>query len=490
MSKWTDQFEAHAFQAVWINLKESLEKSTIDDETIVTSVSEISRLKKVIGYLDSMIENIDPELVPMSTWDNFNGQATPCLQQIEGYNNNKNFAHITNANNHADNLLTYIRPYMVLPEDAANSVKQASTIYLKSVEEAIDKLHKRTDDLVKEIEENNTEATVFFSEIEKTKNSIDEYEISLFGEAGDAGIQTEISNFQIDIEEKHDKINETYNEILIGSETEDSTKKSILMVKESVIEEQKKIEELLQLASDEVNNLSEFHTKIFGALNENEERTGGLSQELGLRTKQLSDFETIQKTKYEALIEEIQTLLPGATNAGLAVAYKEMKDSFIWPIRISGGIFYITLLLLIGVSSFSVFSITDDGMLIFNQLKEWEAIFKSVAQKIPLYIPILWLTYYSTKRRSEYHRLQQEYAHKEALSKSYSSYKKQLEALDGTDLSMQKEFIMKAIDAITYNASKTLDGKHGEKMPAQEVMDKLIVEVKDLAKNMGEKAKP
>jgi len=165
-----------------------------------------------------------------------------------------------------------------------------------------------------------------------------------------------------------------------------------------------------------------------------------------------------------------------------------MKDSFIWPIRISGGVFYATLLLLIAISSFSVFSF-NDGVFTFDKLNDWETILKGIAQKIPLYIPILWLTYYSTKRRSEYHRLQQEYAHKEALSKSYSSYKKQLEALGSDDLPMQKEFIMKAIDAITYNASKTLDGKHGEKMPAQEAVDKLASEFKDLVKNLGEKTK-
>ena len=126
-----------------------------------------------------------------------------------------------------------------------------------------------------------------------------------------------------------------------------------------------------------------------------------------------------------------------------------------------------------------------DGRYEAEALREscgWEVILKGIAQKIPLYIPILWLTYYSTKRRSEYHRLQQEYAHKEALAKSYSSYKKQLEKLDSNDLSMQKEFIMKAIDAITYNASETLDGKHGDKMPVQELIDKLVVE---LAKTQG-----
>ena len=39
---------------------------------------------------------------------------------------------------------------------------------------------------------------------------------------------------------------------------------------------------------------------------------------------------------------------------------------------------------------------------------------------------------------------------------------------------MQKDFIAKTIDAIAYNASVTLDSKHGDKMPAQELIEKVL----------------
>jgi hypothetical protein len=70
--------------------------------------------------------------------------------------------------------------------------------------------------------------------------------------------------------------------------------------------------------------------------------------------------------------------------------------------------------------------------------------------------------------------LQQEYAHKEAFAKSYESYKKQLESLPGSDTEpLQKELIAKAIDAIAFNASSTLDGKHRDKMPLEQAIDVL-----------------
>ena len=108
----------------------------------------------------------------------------------------------------------------------------------------------------------------------------------------------------------------------------------------------------------------------------------------------------------------------------------------------------------------------------------WESVLKGLVYKTPIYVPIIWLAFVASKRRSEYQRLQQEYAHKEALAKSYDSYKKQLESLDDQDKSMQKELIRKAVDAIAYNASQTLDGHHGDKHPAQDLLGKVSDTVK------------
>lgn len=71
MSRWVQQFENHAFNAVWSELVANLKTAKVDDQTIVTSVQELARLKKVISFIDKMIESIDPELIPLTTWDAF-----------------------------------------------------------------------------------------------------------------------------------------------------------------------------------------------------------------------------------------------------------------------------------------------------------------------------------------------------------------------------------------------------------------------------------
>jgi hypothetical protein len=61
----------------------------------------------------------------------------------------------------------------------------------------------------------------------------------------------------------------------------------------------------------------------------------------------------------------------------------------------------------------------------------------AILNKLPIYLPVVWLAYYSSKRRGEAQRLKQEYAHKESLAKSYMGYKDQLEELDDENGEMQ-----------------------------------------------------
>ncbi len=471
MSKWIDQFEAHPFQATWITLKESLDKSTIDDETVVTSVVELARLKKVVAYLDSLIGSIDPELVPMSTWDTFNEQAVASMNQINNFNSNRDIAHLVQANAHADNLLTYVRPYMVLPKESLAAMKRASTIYAKELEKQVVNFQQKAAATISEVKEIKENSASVLSEIVSTKDAVDEFETLLFGANGDSGVQTDITQLSNKIEGLHDEVTAFHKELLLGDDESTAIKDDLDSAKESILEDQVEIEALLSSINTKVKQLAEFHTVIFGNKEAEDEGGSGLKGELDIRVKQLTSFEKEQITKYKALVEEIEGLIPGATSAGLATAYEKMKSSFDEPLKNMSNLFYVALgLMVIGSIVFSIRGLGSD-------IGDWDAVLRGIVNKIPFYVPVLWLAYYATKRRSEYQRLQQEYAHKEALAKSYNSYKKQIQDLDIKDLDMQKDLITKAVDAIAYNASVTLDGKHGDKMPTHELLEKLLAEL-------------
>jgi len=478
MSRWLEHFESHVFQTTWNNLKESLKESTVDDKTVITDVKELSRLKKVIKYLDELIMGLDPELIPLIIWDNFNQQSIHCLQQINAFNNNRNIAHLNKANEHVDNLLSYIRPYMVAPGKVGTALRGSIKKYAETIDEYAESFQEKASELVSDINGHKIRSAEILEIIEEVKTTVDDLDSELFGD--NEGIESNIKQLVEDIDEKAEKIIAYHEEILVGDEDRLSTKKEISQAKESIIGEQESIEELLSSVSKEVSEINKFHRKVFGKQDKEENVDGGLSGDLDKLILEVKDFEKEQKEKYNALNDEINSLLPGATSAGLATAYRDMKDSFEDPIRNAGRLFFAAIGVLVLVSIFSAIdTIGGDSLIVFVKLQEWDVVLKSIVFKIPFYAPILWLAFYATKRRSEFQRLQQEYAHKEALAKSYNSYKKQIQELDDKDLEMQKEFIMKAIDAIAYNASETLDGKHGDKMPSQDLLEKLL---KELAK--------
>lgn len=471
MSKWTIEFENHPFQQTWLSLKEQVDQITLDDESVETDVAEVARLRKVVAYLSDLLENIDPELTPSSTWKNFNAQATPCLAEVTSYNSNRNIGHITNANAHADNLLTYVRPYMVLPKMAAEALSSSGAAYVKTAEDYIYNIGEKVKLIVAEVDALKTKAETSSVEIEKSKSNVGDLEILLFGEDKASGLKKEFNELLTEVTTHHDAINEAYNELLVGEGDVLSTKQEIVEAKSESIKKQKEIEQLLAAASAEITELEKFHATIFGKVKDDGTRAGGLDKNLEALKTKLVNFEKEQSERYTALNKEIESLLPGATSAGLATAYREMKDSFNKPIRNSSILFYISVATLV-IASF-VLAVQSIGwwFITFKPMDTWDSIFRAISYKLPFIAPVVWLAFYATKRRSEAQRLQQEYAHKEALAKSYNSYKKQITELGEKDDKLLTELIRKAIEAISHNASATLDGKHGDKMPAQEVID-------------------
>jgi len=117
-----------------------------------------------------------------------------------------------------------------------------------------------------------------------------------------------------------------------------------------------------------------------------------------------------------------------------------------------------------------------------NEVESVNDLSKSLLHTLPITAPLIWLALYSTKRRNENQRLEQEYAHKEALAKSYSSYKQQIIDLKQEDQELLVKLLNSTIDTISDNASKTLDKKHGDKTPAGNLIKDGFDEIKSLIK--------
>lgn len=478
MSRWVQKFNDHPFHAEWEKLLAELKTAKVDDQTIDTSVQELARLKKVVIFIDEIVSSIDPELIPLSTWDHFNSQATPCAQQIARFNSNRDINHIQEANARADNLITYVRPYMVAEGKAAKAMQVAAQEYVKVVSGYMESFKASAERLLGEIQSMKTEAKKSQSEIQLSYDSVEELNVKLFGNEGQGGLEEKIVTCASQVEENANEINIFYNGTLVGDAKNPSKKQLLADAEEEIITKQAEINKILSDVDQKEDDLAGFYTKIFGKPNEDGVREGGLLKDFEDRITKLGQFENKQVEKYNTLNEQIESLLPGATSAGLAAAYGDLKVSFNKPIQNATIVFLGSIGLMFCVAILSSFKIGGDSWFELYNFDAWESVLKGLVYKTPIYVPIIWLAFVASKRRSEYQRLQQEYAHKEALAKSYDSYKKQLESLDDQDKSMQKELIRKEVDAIAYNASQTLDGHHGDKHPAQDLLGKISDKVK------------
>jgi len=474
MSRWIELFENHAFQVTWKEIQASRDELVVDDETVTTSVAELARLNKVITFVSGLLESCDPELIPESTWDNFYSQSNACLKQINSYQSNRNIGHITNANNNLDNLLTYIRPYQVVAGKAAQSASASFVAYTKAINKSLSSFQEEANKILTHINTLKESASSNCEDAEIATDKIKELELRYFDDTEEESLSSRINQLETTLEENYEKIQNYRVELIDGDSYTDSIAAEIESARESASKESESISTLLNEVKSKLANFKDFHTVVFGEKNDEGEFEGGLKSELTAREKHLEEFKSQQEIKYKALNEEIESLLPGATSAGLASAYFDLKESFNKPITTYSVVFYSSIVFLMFTALISVTQEISWTNIKFVDVTDLTKLFSNILYKLPLIIPVLWLTLFASKRRSESLRLQQEYAHKEAIAKSYQNFKAQIEALEKPEPEMMNKLLSTAIDAVSKNASDTLDKNHGDKTPVHEGVDGLV----------------
>ena len=481
-SRWIQQFENHPIQSSWTALHGSLDAIELGAESDPSFVSEAARLKKVVEFVGEKLRLLDPELLPRDVLANMQSQVDACTSQLRVFQSNKNIGHLQQANNHGDALLQHAAQ-LVSVSNSSMELSEAANEYSKVVRKWINKFPEEVRTLIAEIKTERQESATQLAALRKHKTKIEAFFKDIFeGTADTASTESRIQDALAQATANTKQINDFHTALVVGTPDTQSTQAKVKVAAGEIETIQERAEKLLGGLESQVNELGRFHEKIFGEKDAQGHPINGLEYELTTRTQELQRLEYEQKTKHLALSAQIESLLPGATSAGLATAYKNLKDSFERPIKQYTLLFYGSLLILvIGAILGVVHSINFWPLAIqLVDVPTWDGIFKALLYKSPFIAPVIWLALFSSKRRSQYERLQQEYAHKEALASSYESYKKQLQDLKQDQEPLQRELLSKAIDTIGYNASTTLDGRHDDKLPLQELLAKLNTE--DIAK--------
>lgn len=445
MSRWMDNYNESDFHTKWNSFKESVENYNTEEIADSAILLELARLKKILVFIESYLKLIDPEINKINILNEPLTHLNSAIPEFNAFISNKNITHLHRTNTHIDNCTIHLKNANILiPKVSARSVSVMLSEYNKTIEESLSEIN------LEEIKD----AT---RQIKQLKNELIDDEES---------IASKVKNTFDDIEKKYEAINKFYNETLIDESDYTSTKTEILTAKKTIFDEISTIKESLTEATNELEELEKFYIKIYGKLDETKEkRIDGLKQELDARLTSLTDFEIEQNTKLKALVEKINGLIPSATSAGLATAYFEERKKFKVPIILWNLAFIASL---VGIT---VFSFTN-----LSELNTIEDISKSLLHSLPITAPLIWLAIYASKRRSENQRLEQEYAHKEALAKSYSSYKQQIEALNEKDSSLLIKLLDSAIQTISYNVSESLDKKHGDGT----ILKEIVTNIKDV----------
>jgi hypothetical protein len=483
MSRWVNLFRDHAFQKSWNAILELSKSLNVPDETVATNVEELARVRKVVTYINELLIASDPELVPGNIWNSFNDQAAQCLEQMNQFDRNKNIGHLVNANGYLDNLLSYIRPYVVSSESAAQAATAAFKSYSETVNQQIDQLKFKVKDAAVKTLDSLTKAETAVGEIELSKGKIHQLEAVFFkGTETETSLKDRMTALLQDATSWNVQIGDFHRRLMSGGAQEAAIVLQIEQAKAKIDATAKAVSESLENVGGLIKDLDVFYSKIFGTQKEDGTQVDGLEQELETRRKQLDSFKEEQAKTYKTLLEQIETLLPGATSAGLSTAYRELKESFDKPIKHYSKLFYTSLGCIILAGFILITHQIGLEGIEFVDINNPANLFNNMVYKLPIFGSFLWLAVFASKRRSEDRRLQQEYAHKEALAKSYQSFKQQIDALQGGDGLLAAKLLDKAIDAISLNASKTLDGKHGDKFPVIELTEKGIDKIADVVK--------
>ncbi|MFD2543752.1 hypothetical protein ACFSSB_15605 [Lacinutrix gracilariae] len=275
----------------------------------------------------------------------------------------------------------------------------------------------------------------------------EEEKIETFEEKFEKFISTakgEISDLKTEL----DDVTELYNDFIKKPSA------AVLSKAEKLNETYEKVDSYSSEISDIEGKVKDFETKIFGKTPEDKE---SLKVKLNQLKTEHEELHGEWEGKYEALTTKIEGLLPGATSAGLAKSYFDQKNSYKWPNIIWSAVFALTM---VGMVYYAVQTVTESS--------DIGTAFRNILSRAPFFIPTIWLALFASKQQSQNRRLEQEYAYKESLAKSYDGYKREIDNLPESEEKneIMEKLVRTMIDTAGFNPSSTLEKQsHNDKPP-------------------------
>lgn len=140
-------------------------------------------------------------------------------------------------------------------------------------------------------------------------------------------------------------------------------------------------------------------------------------QRVATYEKKLEEFQK----QVEDRIAIIDSLLPGATSAGLATAFDERRKTFLNPSSRWQWVFVASLAILVAIACTGLWQVlTASTAMSYDELvRLWLA-------RLPIAGALIWLAMYASRESSLAKRLEEDYGYKAAIAASFQGFHKQM----------------------------------------------------------------
>lgn len=307
---------------------------------------------------------------------------------------------------------------------------------------------------------------------------------------------------QIDsaLEGVRNKVNESNSLLENANELKEKVGEFEELVNSS-IDQEKKISTIHTRTNKIHSELKTAHDEIYGYDDEDEEgktvHIDGLKDELEksfegvdgkLKTyeESLDQFKQNKESEYlevkkqwngqfEETDKKLKSLLPGAMTAGLSYAYKDKKEEEIEERKEHKKVYYKAIMAMVVIS---LIPLVIEMYLLISGAKSIDDILKLTPYMLlfvlPLYVPPLWVALGASKKIKLSKRLIEEYAHKEATSKTFEGLSNQVKEMeeDGISKELSEKLLRNLITISAENPGKLISDYHSSDHPIQDILNK------------------
>jgi hypothetical protein len=216
------------------------------------------------------------------------------------------------------------------------------------------------------------------------------------------------------------------------------------------------------------------------AAQEDQKATAELAKIANSIKERVQAYENNLKTMsghFEELNSKIESLLPGATSAGLAAAFHAQKDKYVRPKS------WWNTLFIFAIAGLAAIGIAEFAHHFSNATPNYDELFRSFLTRITVVIALVWLALHASGKSRIANQIQEDYTYKEAVSRSFEGYKKEFASLPDhvTAASPLGTLCQSMVTILASSPSRVYD-KHANDPTPMSTLNETVKQLSELVK--------